>query len=91
VAGAVVAVVEGVGFFFFACASALLETTGVSWVEAATVGATAATAATAATGCFLAGVGGILYYFMITYITICLYNFMLWPYHYKNKKKYKYQ
>jgi hypothetical protein len=81
----VVAVVEEVGFFFFACASALLETTGVSWVEAATAGATAAT------GCFLAGVGGILYYFMITYITICLYNFMLEPYHYKNKKKYKYQ
>jgi hypothetical protein len=71
VAVGVVAVVADVvtGFFFLVEASTVDCSCETGWV----VGR-AAEADT--TDCFFVGIGGIIYYFMITYIIICLYNFL---------------
>jgi hypothetical protein len=57
-------------------AAAVVETTGSLVDRAAGAGTGADATGADATGCFLEGVGGIIYYFMITYIIICLYHFI---------------
>jgi hypothetical protein len=61
---AVVAAAADTGFFFFDC-------------EVSTTGGSGETDWETAVGCFFDCVGGIIYYFMITYIIICLYNFSI--------------
>jgi hypothetical protein len=56
----------GTGFFFFVSVSAGGAGGGVATTWAGET----------ETGCFLEGGTGIIYYFMITYIIICLYNFI---------------
>jgi hypothetical protein len=58
-----------------AAVAAAAETTG-SLAGTETGAGVADTTGADATGCFLEGVGGIIYYFMITYIIICLYHFI---------------
>jgi len=58
------------GFFFFASVSA--ETAGAD----AGTGGSRTTGETDTDDCFFEDVGAIIYYFMITYIIICLYNFL---------------
>jgi hypothetical protein len=58
--------VVATGFFFFASVSAEVAETGT--------GGSRTTLET--DDCFFEDVGAIIYYFMITYIIICLYNFL---------------